>query len=123
MRAGKKIGILSVVFMGMSIGPLRSEPELSRFPWNRDLMIAPVKSLETFELGEARKFLDRAGVPCVIRDAKTPGRLIAVFQWFPMDESKREAFDQVALRISKDDGKTWGEPARITVTTPRCEVA
>jgi hypothetical protein len=102
--------------LGMLISPAWAEPPLERLPWNRDLMIAPLKSLETFEVGEAKKFVERAGVPCVIRDTKIPGRLVSVFQWFPMDEGKREAFDQVAIRISTDDGKTWGETARVGVT-------
>ena len=42
-------------------------------------------------------FVERAGVPCVIRDAKQ--RLGADFQWFPFD--REEAFDKVAVVFSE----------------------
>jgi len=110
-------GLWGGLFLGLGlwVSLAGAEPPVERFPWNRDLMIAPLKSLETFELGEAKKFLERAGVPCVIRDSKTPGRLVSVFQWFPMDEDKHDAFDQVGIRISTDDGKTWGAPSQVVV--------
>ncbi len=97
--------------------PSGSRPEdPSRLPWNRDLRIAPVRSLEPLVFGESRLFLERGGVPCVIRDSKIPGRLIAVFQWFPMGEDQRSSFDQVALRLSVDDGRTWGEPVTLKIS-------
>jgi len=33
-----------------------------------------------------------------------------------MQEGKRESFDQVALRVSTDDGQTWGEPETVVVS-------
>jgi hypothetical protein len=62
-------------------------------------------SADGLAFSDSKPFVERGGVPHVARDAK--GRLIAAFQWFPID--RPEAFDKVALRISEDDGKTWGE--------------
>src|SRR3954464_11810148 len=77
-------------------------PQKPRFgPWDRDLVIAT--SADGLAFADAKPFVERGGVPHVARDAK--GRLIAAFQWFPID--RPEAFDRVALRISEDDGKTW----------------
>jgi hypothetical protein len=61
--------------------------------------------------GEPSVFVERAGVPCVIRDSQ--GRLVAVFQWFPFEDE--EAFDQVAVTFSGDGGATWAAPAKVTV--------
>jgi hypothetical protein len=54
--------------------------------------------------------MERSGVPSVIRDLKTPKRLIAAFQWFPLEESKKSSFDRVGIRVSEDGGKNWGAP-------------
>lgn len=95
--------------------PGQNPNDLRRLPWNHDLWIAPITSLEPLVAGPSRRFLEHAGVPHVIRDLKNPDRLIAVFQWFPMDEKLRESFDRIALRISEDNGKTWSEPKTIQV--------
>jgi hypothetical protein len=50
-------------------------------------------------------------VPNLLRDTK--GRLIAVFQWFPAD--RPDAFDRIAVRFSKDHGRTWSSPQPITL--------
>jgi hypothetical protein len=84
-----------------------AQPQLrpQRFgPWDRDLVIAT--SADGLVFSDPKLFVERGGVPHVARDAK--GRLIAAFQWFPID--KPDAFDRVAVRISEDGAKTWGEP-------------
>ena len=74
-------------------------PPNEQGPWNRDL--------QRYESHDGRKFervgtfIERAGVPCVIRDAKQ--RLVAVFQWFPFD--REQAFDKVAVVFSEDEGQ------------------
>ncbi len=78
-------------------------------PWNHDLYL--LESPDGLRFGQARLFVERAGVPTVIRDAK--GRLVAAFQWFPFE--RREAFDRVAVKFSNDDGKTWSDPQLIQV--------
>lgn len=79
-------------------------------PWNRDLFIASSSDAgKTF--GASRRWLERAGVPCLARIA--PDRLAAVFQWFP--DSVRD-FDRVAIRFSTDEGQTWSDPQRVEVT-------
>lgn len=78
-------------------------------PWDNDLVIATSKDGLAFEQGT--RFVERGGVPHVATDAK--GRLIAVFQWFPLDKS--ESFDKVAVKVSEDHGKTWGETTPIVV--------
>ncbi len=82
-------------------------------PWNRDLYLA--ESADGLRFGGARRFVERAGVPCVLRDRS--GRLVAVFQWFPMSGSERLAgFDRVAVAFSADDGRTWSTPRTVEVT-------
>lgn len=77
-------------------------------PWSRNLSIATSTNGTTF--ATATTFVERAGVPSVIRDAN--GRLIAAFQWFPENDT---AWDKVAVAYSDDDGATWSEPQSITV--------
>ncbi len=78
-------------------------------PWNRDLQRYESRDGRKFE--RAGTFVERAGVPCVIRDAKQ--RLVAVFQWFPFD--REEAFDKVAVVCSEDEGQTWSQPEPVRV--------
>lgn len=89
-----------------SPGP-RPGPNETDGPWNRDLQVA--YSNDGLAFGEASPFIERAGVPCVIRDGG--GRLVAVFQWFPFDDEA--AFDKVAVAFSEDGGATWTKPARM----------
>lgn len=78
-------------------------------PWHRDLYVH--ESADGLEFGKPSVFVERAGVPAIVRDGRD--RLIAVFQWFPFD--RREAFDRVAAMISSDDGRTWDKPQPIEV--------
>ena len=77
-------------------------------PWNRDLVLYRSSDGSTFT--KAGTFVERAGVPNVIRDGS--GGLVAVFQWFPFDN--RAAFDRVAVAFSTDNGATWTKPAQMT---------
>ena len=77
-------------------------------PWNRDLRVA--FSSDGLSMGQASSFIERAGVPCVIRDSGE--RLVAVFQWFPFDDAA--AFDRVAVAFSTDGGTSWSKPARMS---------
>lgn len=78
-------------------------------PWDRDLVFRLSDDGTTF--GAAETFVERAGVPSVIRDASD--RLVAAFQWFP--EDNQEAFDKVAVMMSEDEGATWTDPRTIVV--------
>ncbi len=78
-------------------------------PWNHDLMVT--RSADGLSFGDAGVFVERGGVPSVIRDRG--GRIVAVFQWFPFDDP--EAFDRVAVVFSDDDGATWSEPEPVRV--------
>ncbi len=87
--------------------PPAPQPGPADGPWNRDLWVA--YSGDGLSFGGASRFMERAGVPCVIRDSTD--RLIAVFQWFPFDDA--DAFDQVAVAFSDDAGTTWTAPTRM----------
>jgi hypothetical protein len=88
-----------------------ANPALPRMgPWNNDLELFRSRDGKSFS--PATTFVERAGVPCLTQDAQ--GRLIAVFQWFPMD--RREDFDRIAVAFSTDQGATWTEPRRVTFT-------
>ena len=76
-------------------------------PWNRDLDW--YESSDGLAFSRKGTFVERGGVPALIRSPD--GNLFAVFQWFPLN--RREAFDQVALKISSDQGRTWTAPALI----------
>ena len=78
-------------------------------PWNRDLYVS--ESADGLSFGKERLFVERGGVPTLVRDAR--GRLVAAFQWFPFDQ--RESFDRVAVMVSEDDGKSWSRPRTIQV--------
>jgi hypothetical protein len=64
--------------------------------------------------GSAEKLVTfaRAGVPTVTR--LQDGRLLAAYQHFPEDDDRN--FDRVAVRFSRDEGRTWAEPQPLTVT-------
>ena len=78
-------------------------------PWNRNL--------ETYVSADGRRFeyqgifVERGGVPNLLQAAD--GRLIAVFQWFPLE--RPEAFDRIAVRVSDNGGQSWSDPEPITI--------
>src|SRR4051794_1881032 len=85
-------------------------PGPQRFgPWDNDLVISWSSDGVTFD--RPTTFVERGGVPHVVRDSKD--RRIAVFQWFPFDNP--DAFDRVAACVSQDNGKTWSKPTPIVV--------
>ncbi len=71
--------------------------------WNNQLWMA--EGPDGLNFGRPRHFTASAASPSLIKDAK--GRLIAAFQWYPKDE--RNGYEQIGIRISTDDGKTWTE--------------
>ncbi len=77
-------------------------------PWNRDVIVyragpdGKVEKVDTFE---------RAGVPTIAR--LNGARIIVAHQHFP--ENDVADFDKVAVRVSEDDGKSWGPPRVIRV--------
>ncbi len=105
-------GILLSCSQGAFAQPERRPPprEQQYGPWNRDLEL-----WESADGGRTfiRKgvFAERGGVPCLAR-ART-GRIYAAFQWFPLD--RRQDFDQVAVMVSDDEGRTWSRPKVITL--------
>jgi hypothetical protein len=107
-----------LIAVTLTLGALAQEqqdpprkPRQFHAPWNNDLVISESRDGRTFDATERRVFVERGGVPCVMRDGKD--RLLAVFQWFPFE--RREAFDRVAVVISEDEGKTWSKPEPIAV--------
>ncbi len=76
-------------------------------PWNRDLTILRSRDGTTFR--ESKRFVERGGVPCLTQDPK--GRLIGVFQWFPME--RREDFDKIGVMASEDTGTNWSAPRAV----------
>lgn len=89
--------------------PVNSGQDPRNGPWNRDLVL--YRSSDGKAFSHAGTFVERAGVPDVIRDSS--GQLVAVFQWFPFDN--RAAFDRVAVAFSSDNGATWTKPAQMTI--------
>ena len=77
-------------------------------PWDHDVLVhrlaqdGRIERLETFP---------RSGVPSIAR--MPDGRLIAATQHFPEDNP--HGFDKVAVRFSRDEGRTWSEPRVIEV--------
>jgi hypothetical protein len=92
----------------LAFGQPPAQPGI-RGPWDHDLYL--FTSEDGLEFGDNRLFINRAGVPCLARDAK--GRILALFQWFPFD--RKDAFDQIAVMISNDHGATWSKPQPIEV--------
>lgn len=78
-------------------------------PWNRDLDL--YESRNGIRFSRRGTFVERAGVPCLVRDAELG--LVCVFQWFPFN--RRDAFDQIALVVSEDDGETWSDPEPVAI--------
>ncbi len=78
-------------------------------PWNRNLEL--YESTDGKDFTYKGIFVERGGVPHCIR--YWSGEILCVFQWFPLD--KPDAFDQIALMMSQDDGKTWTKPQKIEI--------
>ena len=78
-------------------------------PWNNDLDF--YESDDGLRFKKSGLFSERGGVPTMakLRD----GRLLAMFQWFPVD--RRESFDQIAATIGSSDGVTWSAPRTIRI--------
>jgi hypothetical protein len=90
---------------GQPAGPAPGQPG----PWDQDVLVhrvsngGAVESLATF---------GRSGVPTIARLAD--GRLIAAHQYFPENDAAN--FDKVAVRFSRDEGRTWTPPRVIELT-------
>ena len=78
-------------------------------PWNNDVLVYRIAADGT---SEQLATFERAGVPTLARLAD--GRLIAAHQHFPADFGPD--FDKVAVRFSKDEGRTWTEPQVLQLT-------
>lgn len=85
-------------------------PSTNTGPWNNNLMMRTSTDGNSF--GAETKFIDSSGVPSLLKDAG--GRIIAAFQWFPAPRNS-QYWDKVAVRISTDNGRTWGQAQPIVV--------
>ncbi len=92
-----------------TVAPRPNPPNPNEGPWNNDLVVA--HSGDGLQFGKTTLFVERGGVPSIIRDLD--GRLITVFQWFTFND--RAAFDRVAVVYSADGGVTWTAPESIAV--------
>lgn len=90
---------------------MQPRPPQSKYgPWNRDLEIH--ESSDGLRFTRRGTFVERGGVPALARTKD--GRLLAVFQWFPLE--LREDFDKIAVMLSEDDGQNWSSPQTISIT-------
>lgn len=85
-------------------------PATGNGPWNNNLMMRTSTDGNSF--GAETKFIDSSGVPSLLKDAG--GRILAAFQWFPAPRNS-QYWDKVAVKISEDNGKTWGQAQPIVV--------
>jgi hypothetical protein len=107
-KASKLLGFaLPILVSGTLIPPPVQTPIQDYGPWNRDLEWG--ESADGLRFSKIGTFVERGGVPSLARTAD--GRLLAVFQWFPLDDP--DAFDLIALKVSLNDGWRWTPPAVI----------
>ena len=97
--------VLNLLYAGFCY----AQPRPQQGPWNHDLILT--ESSDGLNFRSEKKFIERSGVPSLIRDIR--GQLIAAFQWFPFDN--QASFDQVAVMTSSDEGKTWSRQQTIQV--------
>ena len=77
-------------------------------PWNNDVDIVKIDSAgNQTKLGS----FQGAGVSTVTRISD--GRLIAAFQYFPIDAPRQ--FDRIAFSFSNDEGVSWSRPTPIQI--------
>lgn len=106
----KRHSILVPLLLGLRVIPtVNAQPPRGEGPWNHDLLI--LESADGLRFGQPRVFVERGGVPSVLRDKM--GRLVVAFQWFPFE--RPEAFDRVAVMLSSDEGKTWSKPQPVVI--------
>ena len=101
--------VFYALFTSESIAQMMPPPT-NTGPWNNNLMMRTSTDGNSF--GAETKFIDSSGVPSLLKDAQ--GRIIAAFQWFPAPRNS-QYWDKVAVRISTDNGKTWGQTQPIVV--------
>ena len=75
-------------------------------PWDQDVHVHRVSKPGAVE---ALATFDRSGVPTIARLAD--GRLVVAHQHFP--ENNPPNFDKVAVRFSRDEGRTWTPPRTV----------
>lgn len=72
-------------------------------PWQADLRWVELNGTKASAI---TFHIQSAGVPSLVKTKK--GEIIAVFQWFPSNET--ESWDRIAIQRSKDNGQTWTVP-------------
>ncbi|MBI1389015.1 MAG: hypothetical protein GC154_11260 [bacterium] len=77
-------------------------------PWEGYILFH--RSTDGVSFKSEQVLTSRAGVSTVAR--MPDGRLIAGFQWFPIDDEKH--YDRIAVAFSRDEGLTWSLPQPVT---------
>jgi len=102
-------GVSLLIAFALFAQPIPGRPDKNRpGPWDNDVLVYRVG-----EDGRAEKLatFDRAGVPTLAR--LNDGRLLSAFQHFPKDDNRN--FDRVAVRFSRDEGRTWTDATPVLV--------
>lgn len=110
MKCSFYLMILSFWGIGVVLHAQMMPPPTNTGPWNNNLMMRTSTDGNSF--GAETKFIDSSGVPSLLKDAG--GRILAAFQWFPAPRNS-QYWDKVAVKISEDNGKTWGQAQPIVV--------
>jgi hypothetical protein len=105
----RTLHLLGLIVLSASILPALQQRGVGPGPWNNDIDVYHVRADQR---AERLATFPRAGVSTLARLAD--GRLIAAHQQFP--ESPDRDFDTVAVRFSRDEGRTWTEPRTIELT-------
>ena len=100
--------IFSFLFLTHPFNSFAQQPQ-GYGPWNRDLNF--FESANGYTFTQKEMTVERAGVPNLARGSD--GTLYLAFQWFSLEW--RQAFDQIAVIKSEDDGKNWTEPEPISI--------
>jgi hypothetical protein len=95
--------------MLVEMTPAQQQAQNTNGPWMNDLKLLRGTDGVTFDSGTV--VVERSGVPSMTRG--TDGTLYLVFQWFP--ENNDDAFDQIAVMTSTDNGATWTDPELMVI--------
>jgi hypothetical protein len=108
--AASALLIAAAPALAQDLGPPDPTRAIGPGPWDNDLVLLRSQDGKSFP---AFGVLASRAASATLCAGEPGGRLVAAFLWYP--EQRPEAFDQIAVAFSADQGGTWSEPLPIVI--------